>query len=177
MKRYAYMFVASCFIFSLTSELCHAQTRHRRSRAQPLLVKRCEYKSISVPTDNGHNQKLSQSYDLRQIATVMRLNHDYEVNDRASGGFGLVISRTFNRIKYNIIFDVHRGVYEFNLSTTNFDGYPNGLAAWGEKCTTPSYLIKRNVYRTIDDLPLNPQQKAELKQYVRVRKTINGRLF
>ena len=155
----------------------HAQTHRRHSRIRSLLARACEYKSISVPTENGHNQKLSHSYDLREIAAAMRLNHDYEVNDRASGGVGLVISRTFNRVKYNIVFDVFSGVYEFNLNTYNFSGYPNGSAAGGEKCTTPNYLIKRNVYRMIDDLPLNLSQKTELKQYVRVRQTINARLF
>src|SRR5256885_13342822 len=76
----------------------------------------CEYKSINVPTENGHNKTLAQSYDLRQIASVMKSNNNYEVNDRASGGLGLVISRTFNGVKYNIVFDSHKEVYEFNLN-------------------------------------------------------------
>ena len=175
MKRYAYMFVVGSLISISASTTGHAQGHRRHSRLRSLLARACEYKSISVPTDNGHNQKLSHPYNLREIAAAMRLNHDYEVNDRASGGVGLVVSRTFNRVKYNIVFDVFSGVCEFNLNTYNFSGYPNGLVTGGEKCTTPNYLIKRKVYRMIDDLPLNLPQKAELKQYVRVRKTINFR--
>jgi hypothetical protein len=178
MERYAYMFIVASFIFNVTGELPHAQTHRSRSSGHPVLPgKGCEYKSLYVPTENGESKQLSQSYDLRQIATAMRLNSDYEVNDRASGGIGLILSRTFNGVKYNIFFDVHGGVYEFSLNTYNFDGYPNGSVSGGEKCTTPNYVMKRKVYRMIDDLPLQPQQKAELKQYVRVRPIINARLF
>ena len=176
MKAYAYMFVVGSLISISASTPSHAQAHRRHSRLRSVSARACEYKSISVPTDNGQNQKLSHSYNLREIATAMRLNHDYEVNDRASGGVGLVVSRTCNRVKYNIVFDVFSGVYEFNLNTYNFSGYRNGLVTGGEKCTTPNYLIKRKIYRMIDDLPLSLPQKAELKHYVRVVRTINFRL-
>jgi hypothetical protein len=38
----------------------------------------------------------------------------------------------------------------------------------GERCSTPIYLIERKVYQMIDDLPLNDEQKSELRQYVAV---------
>ena len=136
----------------------------------------CEYKSIGVPTSNGYNKKLSQSYNIPQIASAMRMNRNYEVNDHYNGN-GLVVSRTFNGVKYNIIFENNNGVSEFNLNTYNFDGYPSGLVTGGERCTTPSYVAERNVYRIIDDLPLNDLQKSELKQYVSVENTVNGKLI
>lgn len=136
----------------------------------------CKFRSIGVPTENAHNQALQQKYDLRQIAAVIRLNSNYEVNDRASGGTGLVVSRRFNGVKYNISFDVHKDAYEFNLNTFDFGGYPSGSVSEGEKCTTASYWIEQNVYRMIDDLPLNSLQRAELKANVRVQNITNLKL-
>ncbi len=101
----------------------------------------------------------------------------YEVTDHFNGD-GIIVSRSFGVVKYNIVFENHDGASGFNLNTYNFKGYPGrGTVAWGEKCTTPSYLIKRKVNRIIEDLPLDAQQKAELKEYVVVTNTINGRLF
>ena len=80
-------------------------------------------------------------------------------------------------MKYNIIFENSNGASEFNLNTDNFGGYPSGLVTGGERCTTPSFVVERNVYRIIDDLPLNDLQKSELKQYVRVENTVNGKLI
>jgi hypothetical protein len=142
----------------------------------PSITKKCEYKLIAVPTDNGSNQELGQLYDLKRLASVMRLNRDYEVNDHYNGD-GVVVSRMFKGVKYNIVFENRNGFSEFNLDTDNFKGYPNGTIAWGEKCSTPNHLVKRNVYRMIDDLPFSSQQKSELKQYVRVTSMASGSLF
>ena len=136
----------------------------------------CEYKSIGVPTPNGYNKQLNQSYNIPQIASVMRMNRAYEVNNQHSGD-RLVISRFFNGVKYNIVLEHKSGRSEFNLNTYNSDGYPNGSVADGERCTVPSYFMKRNVFRMIDDLPLDNLQKDELKQYVRVENTVNGKLL
>ena len=136
----------------------------------------CEYKSIAVPTSNGYNKQLNQSYDIPQIASVMRMNRAYEVNNNLSGD-RLVISRSFNGVKYNIVLEHKNGRNEFNLNTYNFDGYPTGSVAGGERCTVPSYFLERNVSSMIDDLPLDNLQKAELKQYVRVGNTVNGKLL
>lgn len=135
----------------------------------------CEYKSIGVPASNGYNKQLNRSYNIPQIASVIRMNRDYEVNNHHSGD-RLVISRSFNGVKYNIVFENKNGRSEFNLNTYNFDGYPTGSAADGERCTVPSYFMKRNVFLMIDDLPLDNLQQAELKQYVRVENTVNGKL-
>ena len=89
----------------------------------------------------------------------------------------MVISRSFNGVKYNLIFENKNGRSEFNLNTYNFDGYPTGSVGDGERCTVPSYFMKRNVFLMIDDLPLDNLQQAELKQYVRVENTVNGKLL
>jgi hypothetical protein len=77
------------------------------------------------------------------------------------------VSRIFNGVRYNLVFDVHQEVYEFNLNTTS--GYPPGTTAAGEKCSAPSYWVQHLVYEMINDLPLNPQQAAELKENARVQ--------
>ena len=136
----------------------------------------CKYKSVAVPTGNGTNQQLAQSYQLHEIAAVMKAKGNYEVNERASGGQGLVISRTFNGVNYNIVFDTFKNVSEFNLNTYNFRGYSGGLVTGGEKCTTASYRIEKKVYRMIDDMPLNSAQRTELKENVRVINATNIRL-
>ena len=171
MKKLIYISVVVSFILGAPSA-SSAQTRRR----SPFVSKRCKYKSIAVPTDNSTNQKLDQAYDLKRLVSVMRVNRDYEVNDHYNGD-GVVVSRVINGVKYNIIFENRNGITEFNLNTYNFKGYPNGTVAWGEKCSTPNHLVKRNVYRIIDDLSLNSQQKSELKQYVRVTSMTRGALF
>lgn len=171
MKKLIYISVVVSFVLGAPGA-GSAQTRRR----PPSAAIRCKYKSIAVPTDNGSNQKLGQLYDLKRLVSVMRANPDYEVNDHYNGD-GVIVSRIFNGVKYNIVFENRNGVSEFNLDTNNIKGYPNGTMAWGEKCSTPNRLIKRNVYRIIDDLPLNAQQKSELKQYVRVTSMTTGGMF
>ena len=135
----------------------------------------CEYRSIMVPTFNGYNKKLSQWYDIQRIASVMRMNHSYEVGTH--NGSGIVVSRTFDGVKYNIIFDENGGVSEFNLNTYDFRGYPGGMVTGGERCTTPSYVIESKVNRMIDDLPLRDSQRSELKQYVVATNAARGKIF
>ena len=139
-------------------------------------VNLCEYKSIGVPTENAANKTLAQFYQLHEIAAVMKAKGNYDINERASGGQGLVISRIFNGVNYNIIFDTHKNVSEFNLNTYNFRGYPSGTVTGGEKCTTASYSIEKKVYQMIDDMPLNSAQRTELKENVRVINATNIRI-
>ena len=127
----------------------------------------CRYKSIGVPTLNGHHKKLSQSYDIARIASALAPSRDYEVRYQPDAN-RVIVSRIFNGVKYNIQLENPGGGSEFNLNTYNFEGYPNGGVAGGEKCTTPGYRIEKKIYGMIDDLPLNPSQKAELKESVRI---------
>jgi len=139
-------------------------------------VNLCKYKSVAVPRGNGANTELAQSYQLHEIAAAMKAKGNYDVNERASGGQGLVISRIFNGVNYNIIFDTFKKS-EFNLNTYNFRGYSGGLVTGGEKCTTASYSIERKVYQMIDDMPLNSAQRKELKGNVRVINVANFRII
>jgi hypothetical protein len=136
----------------------------------------CKYKTISVPTNNGRNQPLAQTYDLHEIARVMKTRDGYEVNDHASGGLGLVISRTFDAVKYNITFEQRGDSYGLNLSTYNFAGYPNGSVDGGERCTAPASRLEKRIFQVIDDMPLNSTQREELKDNVRVINVGNLRL-
>jgi hypothetical protein len=174
MKRLFYFSVMMSCAIGLAGERGNAQTRRRSSNSRPPFV-RCQYKTIAVPGENGENQMLSFSSDLKRLAATMKSNRAYEVSEHYNGD-GVIISRTFKGVKYNIIFE-NRGSISFNLNTYNFKGYPNGTVAWGERCGTPHRLIRRKVYLMIEDLPFDIQQKAELKRYVLVTNAVNGRLF
>ena len=138
MKSLIYMSVAMSCILNLAGEPVHSQTR-RRSNSRTLVT--CEYKTIGVPGDNSENQKLSRSYDLRRLAASMKSNRAYEVSEHYNGE-GIIISRTFNGVKYNILFEKREGVSQFNLNTYNFKGYPNGTAAWGRNAARRATLLE-----------------------------------
>ncbi len=128
----------------------------------------CEYKTVTVPVKNSFPQKLSYDFDLQHIAKEMHKNPNYEVksyfNDR-----GVVVSRRFGEMNYQISFQNSRGSYEgFNLNTSIDNEKYSFPSVTGENCTTPSYRLKDNVNKMIDDLPLTDSQKNEMKKYVRV---------
>ncbi|MET0623364.1 MAG: hypothetical protein ABW250_10335 [Pyrinomonadaceae bacterium] len=77
------------------------------------------------------------------------------------------ISRTFDGVKYNIIFEGSDPL-SFDLNTGKTSGGANGPSNRREKCGTPERRIRSRVYRMIEDLPLDDRQKAELKGYVAV---------
>lgn len=172
MKRAAFVTLAITGVVLLMGTHGFVQTR-RGSGHRPSLLP-CHYKTVGVPGKNGESQKLGLRYDREQIAAAMRSNPAYEVFDRYDGR-GVIVSRLFNGVKYNLVFDQYGG---FNLNTYNFKGYPgSGTVAWGEKCDTPDRILRRNVYRMIEDLPLDAAQQTELKRYVLVTKAVNGRIF
>jgi hypothetical protein len=97
----------------------------------------------------------------------MRPKRGYEVT-ALPGGHEVRISRMFNGVKYNIIFE-GGGPLSFNVNTVNDDEVdPNGLKDLGEKCDTPERRTRGRIYRMIGDLPLGARQKAELKGYVEI---------
>ena len=171
MKRVPFVTVAITGAVLLLSTQGFVQSR-RGSGHRPSLFP-CQYKTIGVPGKNGESQKLSLLYDRERIAAAMRSNPAYDVFDRYDGR-GVIVSRLFNGVKYNLVFDQYGG---FNLNTYNFKGYPGGTVAWGERCDTPDRVLRRNVYRMIEDLPLDAAQATELKRYVLVTKAVNGRIF
>lgn len=131
----------------------------------------CQYKTIGVPEDQG--KRLSFSYDLKRLAAAMRRKRGYEVAP-GPGGNELRISRTFNGVKYNIIFEGGEPL-SFNLNTVNDDeADSNVMKRWGERCGTPDRLIRRRAYRMIGDLPLETRQKAELKAELKVYEVVLG---
>ena len=173
MKRVFFVTVAVSVLTLLLGTLGFAQSRRSGSSCRAPLIT-CQSKTVRVPGENGESQKLSLRYDRERIATAMRSNRAYEVFDRYDGR-GVVVSRFFKGVKYNLVFDQYGG---FNLNTYNFEGYPGkGTAAWGERCDTPARVLRLNIHRMIGDLPIEPSQKAELKRYVLVTKAVNLGLF
>jgi hypothetical protein len=129
----------------------------------------CEYKSIGVGEWNGHDKRLSYDLDLAKVASGLRSNPNYELTQ--NGTYQLVVSRKYGEVEYKLIFrnsfeNAHSG---FNLLTDKKNSSRNG-----EKCSTPTSYIMRNVYRMIEDLPLSSSQKKALKENVKVSSTVNG---
>jgi hypothetical protein len=116
----------------------------------------CEYKTIALRHVYAYTmdrmQRLSFSYDLKRLAAAMRPKRGYEVA-ALPGGNGVRISRMFDGVKYNIIFE-------------GGDPLSFTVASGRERCATPDRLIKRRAYRMIGDLPLEARQKAELEGHV-----------
>ncbi len=128
----------------------------------------CEYKTVTVPVKNSFPQKLSYDFDLQYIAKEMLTNPNYEVKSYFNNR-GVVVSRRFGEMNYQISFQNSRGSYEgFNLNTSIDNEKYSFPSVTGENCTTPSYRLKDNVNKMIDDLPLTDSQKNEMKKYVRV---------
>ena len=132
----------------------------------------CEYKTVTVPVKNSFPQKLSYDFDLQHIAKEMHKNPNYEVKSYFNNR-GVVVSRRFGEINYQISFQNSRGSYEgFNLNTSIDDEKYSFPSVTGENCTTPSYKLKDNVNKMIEDLPLTDSQKEEMKKYVRVHSVL-----
>jgi hypothetical protein len=128
----------------------------------------CSFKTVTVPVKNGFPQKLSYDFDPQFIAEEMLKEANYEVNSYYHNR-GTVVARKFGNINYQISFQNSRGSYEgFNLNTSTDGEKYSFPSTVGEKCTTPSYKLKENVFFMIDDLPLTDSQKDEMKEYVSV---------
>ena len=167
MKRLFYVSVVVSCALVLAGGRGHARVRRPGSNPQSASFT-CAYETIGVPEvrEEGR-QRLSFSYDLKRLAAAMRPKRGYEVA-ALPGGKEVRISRMFNGVKYNIIFEGGRPL-SFNVNTVNDDWVdPNGVKDVGEQCDTPERLIRGRIDRMIGDLPLGARQKAELKGYVEV---------
>lgn len=172
MKRLFYVSVVVSCALVLAGGRGNAQDPRPGSNPQGLSFT-CSYETIGVPEarEDGR-QRLSFAYNLKRLAAAMRLKRGYQVT-ALPGGKEVRISRMFNGVKYNIIFEGGAPL-SFNVNTVNDDEVdPNGLNHLGEKCGTPEHLIRRRIYRMIGDLPLGARQKAELKGYVQVLVVLN----
>ena len=137
----------------------------------------CEYKTVTLPIKNGFPQKLSYDFDPQYITQEMLKNPNYEVNSYYKGR-GAVVTRKFGDINYQISFQNSRGSYEgFNLNTSTDIEKHSFPSVSGENCTTPSYILKDNIFIMIDDLPLTDLQKEEMKKYVRVATVFRGNFW
>jgi hypothetical protein len=137
----------------------------------------CEYKSLTVPVKNGFPQKTSFDFDLQSIAKEMLTNPNYEVSSYYKNR-GVVISRKFGNINYQISFQNSRGSYEgFNLNTSSDVEEYSFPSVAGESCTTPNHILKENVFIMIKDLPLSNSQKDEMKKYVSVASVFRGNFW
>ena len=114
----------------------------------------CQYKAIAVRRvyTKDQRQRLSFSYDLKRLAAAMRAKRGYEVSARPDGN-EVRITRTFDGVKYNIIFE-------------GGDPLSFIVTSGRVRCATPDRLIRRRAYRMIGDLPFEARQKTELEGHV-----------
>ena len=137
----------------------------------------CRYKSVSVLGENGYPKQMSFRFETQYIAGEMSKNDKYMANNNYNGG-GAVVSRNFDGVIYELYFQNRGENYEgFNLGTSLDDPKYTFPAVGGEKCTTPSYFLKKNVFIMINDLPLTIEQKEELKKNVWVVHVSTLKLF
>lgn len=137
----------------------------------------CEYKTVTVPVKNSFPQKLSYDFDLQYTAQEMENNPNYEVKSYFNNR-GVIVNRRFGEMNYQISFQNSRGSYEgFNLNTAIDDEKYSFPSVAGENCTIPSYRLKDNLNKMIEDLPLTDSQKEEMKKYVRVANVFRGNFW
>jgi hypothetical protein len=102
---------------------------------------------------------LEQEYDLIKIGESTKLDTRYNTAYRSSR---FSTSRSFADVKYTIRID-YRPPSTGNYYEVYFS---NGNTS--ELKTTPNAYIRRNINQMIDEMPLNDEQKTELKSKVRI---------
>lgn len=139
----------------------------------------CEFKSISVPVANSRPKRLSFIVDLLQIASTMKANPNYDLTQ--DDNYKVVVLRKYGQVRYSISFCNLTLDYEYfsemKLSTQDFLWQHGDPVVHGEHYTTPNSLVRRRIYRMINDLPLTRSQKAEIKRNVRVGCHSNAKSF
>jgi hypothetical protein len=165
-KRLIYVTTVMSCALGLAGGSGYARARRPGTNPQhPSMT--CVYKTIGVKGRGGNRKrKLSFFYDLKRLTAAVKPRRDYEVT-ALPGGDEVRISRTFDGVKYNIIFEGGDSL-SFDLNTGRNSGGSNGASNRREKCGTPERRIRSRVYRMIEDLPLDDRQKAELRGYVAV---------
>lgn len=137
----------------------------------------CDYKSVSVMGNNGYPKQMSFRLDPQFIAQEMSKHENYKVNARYNGD-GAVVMRNFDGVIYKLFFQARGGSFlSFDLGTGLNDPRYEWPVTGGERCATPSYVLRKNAFKMIDDLPMTVEQKDELKGSVWVIPTSTLKSF
>lgn len=140
----------------------------------------CDYKSIGVPVDNGHPKILSFVVDSTKIARALHANPNYYL---INFGYRITVYRKYGKVWYWLSLytysNNYRSVTEMSLGAgtplpKRREGEPS---VDGESFITPSGWIKNRIFRIINDLPLPPIQKTEMKKHVRIQCIGNSQSF
>jgi hypothetical protein len=126
----------------------------------------CVGKAAVVSGDEWQGKRLRLVYDIHAIAAQMRSHAGYKVVD---SGYRVDVRRTFDDGYYGVLFEERQwpsgpGIY--------FQVYSNELP-----CDAHDSLITGKIRSIIDDLPLQPTQKKELKSYVIANTRRRGGIF
>jgi hypothetical protein len=129
----------------------------------------CECKSIRSQDDKSGYKILSYTVDLSAIDQSLGTNPSYNLIFHRD--YTLVVSRTFGDVTYSI--NLYNWTNWTEKTMLSLNTYPKGPSQRnGETCTTPAYIVERNIYLMIDDLPLTEPQKTELRRSVIVSNQI-----
>jgi hypothetical protein len=118
--------------------------------------KEIRVKSVGIGIKNA---VLAQQYDLVKLGNETKVNPNYGVYydlRRFSA------TRNFGEVKYIIRIDY------YPTSMGNFYEVYYSHDNTSEPKTTPSAYIRKNINQMIDEMPLNDEQKIELKSKVTV---------
>lgn len=95
------------------------------------------------------------------------------------GNPGAILVLNNKRAVMNLVFEKKtKNGFQIALVRANNNNFSslNGSLT-GEGCTTPEYIILKNLFQMIDDLPLDGLEKAYLKERLDVYKARNLSLF
>lgn len=117
----------------------------------------CSCKEIGVRYDK---KNLDQQYDLEKIYQLVKSDEKYE--ETFYNGYLFKVSRTFDNVLYGVAFSSYK--------TSSGNNYKITIAnpPQSHTKTTPNALLRKNINQMIDEMPLNNEQKEELKSKVTV---------
>ncbi|HLM59652.1 MAG TPA: hypothetical protein VK308_02500 [Pyrinomonadaceae bacterium] len=129
----------------------------------------CRNQSVILKNQNGFKQ-----LDTAKIASVMQSKPGYEVT---TYGGGFMVSRFFDGDKYNLTFITSKTQNE-EITTIEANNYQYLMNSNVQvSCTTPNYILEKNFFQMIDDLPISDEHNTELKNNVQVATNRNLSLF
>lgn len=137
-----------------------------------------KFQSITTKGNQGAF-RLNNRYDLERISSQLLADSSYRATLHRNSI--LEVTRKFGAVTYVIRFENGvSGGKNFTDASFSTRGDlrnepkdpPNG-----EPCYKPARSIYLNVYEIIDDMPLNDDQRADLKEQVRVYSPIQLRGF
>jgi len=131
------------------------------------------YKAIDNIEDSVQGTRLSYLVNLQSLASVITKNSDYQILNH---GHSLLITRKWGKVQYRLFFTNSDDFSSANSPyRPNYKGYfkvsnqRDHSIYHGEKPFVPVFILRRRIFKMINDLPLTRLQKLEIKRSIRIR--------